>query len=124
MILMKIYAVLFAVLVISKVVLLVFARDFLFQMSEKLPQDRKRALIIYGVGVVIVGLPVLLSINIVEVAAVMLLTSLLVGLGMLPYGDLLAKHCQELKQVGLEKIWWVIGLWVVLAIWILYAVFA
>lgn len=124
MLLMKIFAVLFAVLILVKIVLLVLGRDFLLQMSEKLLQNRKNALIIYGVGAAVVGLPVLLTINIVEIATVMLWTSLLIGLGMIPYSDLLAKYCQEFKQVSLTKIWWLLGLWGGLAIWVLYAVFS
>ncbi len=125
MIIIKILAVLFAVAVLAKIILVAFGKNFLMQMSEKLLQDPKRALKIYGAGAAIVGLPVLLCIDIVEIAAVMLWTSLLVGLGFLSYsGDLLSTYKQHIEQVDLAKIWWLLGLWGVLAIYVLYAVFS
>jgi hypothetical protein len=55
--------------------------------------------------------------------AVMLWTALLMGLGMIPYGELVLKWRDEIARTGLEKVWWVMILWAVLALWILAAVF-
>ncbi|MDD3579934.1 MAG: hypothetical protein PHW74_02805 [Desulfobacca sp.] len=124
MIFIKILAVLFAVAVLTKIILLAFRRNFLFQISEKFLQDRQRAMKIYGIGAAIVGLPVLLYIDIVEVAAVMLWTSLLIGLGLLSCGDLLSKYLEEIKQINLANLWWLLGIWGVWAIYVLLAVFS
>ena len=82
-----------------------------------------RTLMIYGIAAAVVGILVLLHLSIIEVGAVMLWTALLMGLGMIPYGEMVLKWRDEIARVGLGKVWWVMAIWAGLAVWILAAVF-
>jgi hypothetical protein len=123
MVILKVWAALFALLVLVKLVMLVVARDYWLGLAEKLVRPGNRVALIYGAAAVVVGLPVLLQVSIIEIGAVMLWTSLLMGLGMAPYGEMVLKWRDEVARVGLAQIWWVLAIWAGLAMWMLAAVF-
>ena len=123
MLILKVWAAVFAIVVLVKLVMLVVARDYWLGQVEKMFKPGNRVTLAYGVAAGVVGLPVLLQVNIIEIGAVMLWTTLLVGLGMAPYGEMLLKWRDEIARVGLERVWWVMAIWAGLAVWILAAVF-
>jgi hypothetical protein len=123
MLIMKFLALVFALLVLTKIIMLVVARDYWLGLVEKFVQQGNRMVLIYGGLAAVVGLVVLLQVNIIEVGAVMLWTGLLMGLAMLPYGEMMLKWRDEIARQGLGKIWWALAIWVGLAVWILVAVF-
>jgi hypothetical protein len=123
MVILKVWAVLFALLVLVKLVMLVVARDYWLGLAEKLVRPGNRVALIYGAAAAVVGLPVLLQVSIIEIGAVMLWTSLLMGLSLAPYGEMVLKWRDEIARVGLAQIWWVLAIWAGLAVWILAAVF-
>jgi hypothetical protein len=123
MLIMKFLAVVFAVLVLAKIIMLVVAREYWLGLAEKLVRPGNRTLMIYGGAAAAVGVLVLTQVSIIEVGAVMLWTSLLMGLGMIPYGEMLLKWRDEIARVGLAKVWWVLAIWAGLAVWMLAAVF-
>jgi hypothetical protein len=53
----------------------------------------------------------------------MLWTSVLVGLSLAPYNEMLLKWRDEIAREGLGKVWWVLAIWAGLAVWMLAAVF-
>ena len=63
--------------------------------------------LIYGAAAAVVGLPVLLQVSIIEIGAVMLWTSLLMGLGMAPYSEMVLKwrDARWSGGVGWAQIW-------------------
>ena len=123
MLIMKFLALVFAVLVLAKLIMLVVARDYWLGLVDKMFGPGNRTLAIYGAAAAVVGVLVLTQVNIIVVGAVMLWTALLMGLGMVPYREMILKWRDEIAQTGLEKVWWVMVLWAGLAIWILAAVF-
>jgi hypothetical protein len=123
MVILKVWAALFALLVLVKLVMLVVARDYWLGLAEKLVRPGNRVALIYGAAAAVVGLPVLLQVSIIEIGAVMLWTSLLMGLSLAPYGEMVLKWRDEITRVGLAKIWWVLAIWAGLAVWMLVAVF-
>jgi hypothetical protein len=123
MLAIKFLAVVFAVLVLTKIMMLVVARDYWLGLVEKVVASGNRAQAIYAGVAAVVGILVLTQVNIIEVGAVMLWTGLLMGLAMLPYGEMMLKWRDELAREGLQKIWWQLAVWVGLAVWILAAVF-
>ncbi len=82
-----------------------------------------RTMVIYLILAAIVGYYVLTSINIMDVAVVMLFTSLLIGVSLAPYSTSLIKLQEEVMSVGVGKAWLPMLIWGILALWILYAVF-
>jgi hypothetical protein len=123
MLIMKILAAGFAILVLAKIIMLVVARDYWLGLVDKMYGPGNRTLMIYGISTAVVGILVLLHLSIIEVGAVMLWTALLMGLGMIPYGEMVLKWRDEIARVGLGKVWWVMAIWAGLAMWILAAVF-
>ncbi len=123
MMIMKLWAVVFALLVLVKMVMLVAARDYYLGLVDKMVGPGNRMVLAYGVAAAVVGIPVLLQVDIIEIGAVMLWTSLLVTLGMAPYGEILLKWRDEIAREGLSRVWWVMAIWTGLAVWILAAVF-
>jgi hypothetical protein len=122
MVILKVWAVVFAVLVLAKVIMLAVAREYWLGLAEKLLRPGNRPALIYGTAAAVVGLPVLLQVNIIEIGAVMLWMSLLMGLALAPYREMLLKWRDEIARVGLGQIWWVLAIWAGLAGWILAAV--
>ncbi len=123
MMIMKLWAVVFALLVLVKMVMLVVARDYYLGLVGQDGRAGEPGGMIYGVAAAVVGIPVLLQVDIIVIGAVMLWTSLLVTLGMAPYGEILLKWRDEIAREGLSRVWWVMALWTGLAVWILAAVF-
>ncbi len=119
----KFLAVVFAVLVLGKIIMLVVARDYWLGLVDKMFGPGNRTLMIYGGAAAAVGILVLTQVSIIEVGAVMLWTSLLMGLGMVPYREMVQKWRDEIATVGLTRIWWVLAVWAGLAVWMLASVF-
>jgi hypothetical protein len=79
---------------------------------------------VYLVLLAITGYFIFTSLDLIDVAVVMLFTGLLVGLSLIPYAESLQKVGQEVATVGFGKAWlpWII--WVVIAVAVLYRVFS
>ncbi len=77
----------------------------------------------YLVLAVIAGYYIFTDVTVVQVAAVTLWVSLLIGIGVAPYSKILLKSRDELLSAGISKAWLAMLIWAVLAIWVLYVVF-
>ncbi len=76
---------------------------------------------------IVVGYCVFASLTVVEVAAVMAFTALLMGVGMLPYAKPFLKIAEEMaanKSELLRNAWLSIVIWVGISLWVLASVFA
>jgi hypothetical protein len=78
---------------------------------------------IYLVLLVISGYFIFTSLDLIDVAVVMLFTGLLVGLSLIPYAASLQKVTQEISSVGFGKAWLAWAIWVVIAVAVLYRIF-
>jgi hypothetical protein len=92
------------------------------ELSYGVLQNSILITVIYLVLAGIVGYYILASFSIVQVAAVMLWTSLLIGVAVAPYSDIILKWREEVLSKGLGKAWLGISIWTVIAVWVLYAV--
>jgi hypothetical protein len=120
----KILAIIFAVAILVKLAFLIIRPRLWARAAHAVIGNYATATVIYLILAAIVGYYVLTSINIVEVAAVMLFASLLIGLSLAPYAASLVKLSDEVMQVGLGKTWLALVIWGLLALWVLYAVFS
>jgi len=76
---------------------------------------------------IVVGYYVLTRLYIVDVAAVMLFTALVMGVGMMPYSKELLKIAEEMSMTRsdlLRNAWLPIVIWGVIALWVLTSVLA
>jgi hypothetical protein len=79
---------------------------------------------IYLALLVITGYFIFTSLDLMDVAVVMLFTSALVGLTLIPYEGSLLKVGQEIGSMGLGKAWLALIIWIAIAVAVLYRIFA
>ena len=79
---------------------------------------------IYLVLLVITGYFVFTGLDLIDVAVVMLFTSTLLGISLLPYLASLPKLSEEIVTVGLGKAWPALIIWAAIAVAVLYRVLA
>lgn len=65
MLILKVWAAVFAIVVLVKLVMLVVAREYWLGQVEKMFKPGNRVVLVYGVAAGVVGLPVLLQVNII-----------------------------------------------------------
>lgn len=122
---LEVLAAIFGVLVLLKLSLIMLNPQLRIRIVESIINKNIAFLaIIYLVLTAIAGYYVLSSLSIVEVAAVMMLMSGLMGLFFVQYQKIMLQLAKEtLSSDFLSKNWLSILIWAALAIWALYAVF-
>ncbi len=91
--------------------------------TEGMMKNEVLITLIFLVLAVIVGYYIFADLTVVQVAAVTLWVSLLIGIGVAPYTKILLKSRDELLSAGVSKAWLAMLIWAALAIWVLFAVF-
>ena len=119
----EILATIFAVLVIVKLVVVTVKPDLWMRAAGAMLKSAVLTTLIYLALAVIIGYYIFTDLNVVQVGAVMLLASMLIGIGLGPYSKIILKLGEEFLSVGLSKAWLAMLIWAALAIWVLYAVF-
>ncbi len=125
---LEIIATIFAIFVLVKmVVVLIDPQIWMKKVAEPLLGNPRLATTVYGVLAIVVGYYVFASLHIVDVAAVMLFTALVMGVGMMPYSKALLKIAEEMSATRSELLrnaWLPIVIWTVIALWVLTSVLA
>lgn len=119
----KVLATIFAAAVLVKLTLIICKPDLWMKIVDLFIKKYVRTMVIYAVLAAIVGYYVLTTIHIIDVAAVMLFTSLLIGVSLAPYSTSLLKLREDVMNIGVGKAWLPMLIWGILALWVLYAVF-
>ncbi len=121
----EVLASIFAVLVLFKLLLSIFNPQLRIKIAEAfLSKNPTTLTIIFLMLALLIGYYVFSSLSIVEVAAVMLFMSLLMGLFFIQYYKIMIKMLEdELKSRSdfLRKNWLSLLIWAGIAIWMLYA---
>lgn len=117
-------ATIFAVAIVLKMVILMTKPKLLFNLQDRLVKGTKVAMIVYLALAVWVGYYIFQYFSVVEVAAVMLFTSLLFGIAFIPHLKPFLKMRKEFagRQL-LSKNWLTLAIWIGLAVWVLYYLF-
>ncbi len=125
---LEIIATIFAIFVLVKiVVVLIDPQIWMKRVAEPLLGNPRLATAVYLVLAIVVGYYVFASLHIVDVAAVMLFTALVMGVGMMPYSKALLKLAGEMSATRsdlLRNAWLPIVIWTVIALWVLTSVLA
>lgn len=125
---LEIIATIFAIFVLVKmVVVLIDPQIWMKRVAEPLLGNPRLATAVYAVLAIVVGYYVFASLHIVDVAAVMLFTALVMGVGMMPYSKALLKLAGEMSATRsdlLRNAWLPIVIWTVIALWVLTSVLA
>ncbi|MEE9125297.1 MAG: hypothetical protein V3U14_12540 [candidate division NC10 bacterium] len=124
---LEIIATIFAILILVKISIVMMNPKLWLKIAEPVMRNYTLTAVVYAIVAVIVGYYIFASLNIVQVAAVMLFTAILIGLGLLPFHKHFMKIGQEMSEsrsVMFQKVWLQIVIWVAMAVWVLYAVLA
>ena len=122
----SILAVIFSLIVIVKISFVFVTPHRWLRVVDALFQNTKIVTIVYAVLSLIVGYYILHNFNIVQVAAIMLFTSLLIGLALLPFSEAILSLRGELLGSRLDilrKTWLTVLIWTAIALLTLYKVF-
>ncbi|MHB9073000.1 MAG: hypothetical protein ACYC6G_05695 [Desulfobaccales bacterium] len=119
----KILAGIFAVLTLIKLAFLLASPGSWLGATQAFLGHSGIVMAIYLVLLVITGYFIFTSLDLIDVALVMLFTAALVGLSLIPYTASLQKLGQEIGGVGFGKAWFAWVIWVVIAVAVLYRIF-
>jgi len=123
----EILATIFAILVLVKLLFVAVNPKLWMKGVESILGNYIFTTVVYVLLAVIVGYVLFQSLNIIQVAAVMLFTSLLIGLTLVPYLKeflTLGKEMIGTRSEMFRKTWLAIVIWIAIAVWTLCAVFA
>jgi inner membrane protein involved in colicin E2 resistance len=124
MLVKKILAGLFALIILLKLVFVVTSPQQWMGFTAVLLGHYGLVMAIYLILLVITGYYIFSSLNLVDIALVMFFTSLLMGLALIPYSTLLLSLNEQIMASGMGKAWLAILIWGALAIAILFRVFS
>jgi hypothetical protein len=119
----KILAGIFAALILIKLAFLLISPEWWLGGTQAFLGHYTVMVGIYLVLLVITGYFVFTSLDLIDVAVVMLFTGILLGLSLIPYLAAMPKLPEIIVSVGLAKVWpaWII--WAAIAVAVLYRVF-
>jgi hypothetical protein len=120
----KILAGIFAALILIKLALLLISPEKWLGMAQAFLGYATVVMVVYLILLVISGYFIFTSLDLIDVAVVMLFTGLLVGLSLIPYAASFQKVSQEIVTVGFAKAWLAWIIWVAIAVAVLLRVFA
>jgi maltodextrin utilization protein YvdJ len=120
----KILAVIFAAVILIKLAFLLISPS-LWQGATQAFLGHYGAMIgIYLMLLIITGYFVFTSLDLIDVAVVMLFTSLLLGLSLLPYLASMPQFREAMVTMRFGKAWPALILWAAIAVAVLYRIFA
>ncbi len=121
----EILALIFAVLVLFKLILIIFNPKLRVRIGEAFLNKNPATLTIVFLAVTAIsGYYVFSSFSIVDVAAIMMLTSALMGIFFIQYPQIMRQFLKEsLSEDFLRKNWLLFLIWAGLAVWALYDIF-
>ena len=119
----KILAGIFAVLTLVKLLFLLISPGKWLVVSQAFLGYTGVVTVVYLVLLAITGYFIFTSLDLIDVALVMLFTAGLVGLSLIPYVGALQKVGQEIGTLGFGKAWLAWIIWVVIAVAVLYRIF-
>ena len=120
----KILAVIFAALTLIKLAFLLISPEQWLGATQAFLGHYTLMITIYLVLLVITGYVVFTRIDLIDVAVVMLFTSVLLGLSLIPYLASMPKLREEILTVGFGQAWPALILWAAIAVAVLYRIFA
>jgi hypothetical protein len=119
----KILAVIFAAAILIKLAFLLISPSVWLGATQGFLGRYNAMIGVYLALLVIVGYFVFTSLDLIDVAVVMLFTSILLGLSLIPYVASVPQLPQAIVSVGFAKVWPAWILWAGIAAAVLYRIF-
>jgi hypothetical protein len=119
----KILAVIFAAAILIKLAFLLISPASWLGATQAFLGHETMMIAIYLVLLVITGYAVFTRLDLIDVAVVMLFTSILLGLSLIPYLASMPQFPEAIVRVGFAKVWPAWILWAAIAVAVLYRIF-
>ena len=119
----KILAVIFAAVILIKLLFWIIAPNLWMGLVDSLLGHQTAVTVVYLALLAITGYYVFSSLDFIDIIVAMFFTSILIAIGTLPYASLLLKLRDQITSIGLGKAWLALLLWGALAVAVLYKVF-
>ena len=120
----KILAVIFAAAILIKLAFLLISPSLWLGATQGFMGHYAAIMGFYLVLLVITGYFVFTSLDLIDVAVVMLFTSILLGLSLMPYLASIPQLREAIVTVGFGKAWPAWILWAAIAVAVLYRIFS
>lgn len=123
----EIIAVIFAIFILLKVSIILINPHGWSRLADAILSNKIITTTAYLLIAVIVGYFIFRNFSIVQVAAIMLFSSILIGLGLLPFSEIFLTIRDEMLESRwyiLRKTWFTLLIWITIAVWTLYEVFS
>ncbi len=120
----KILAGVFAALILIKLAFLLVSPEQWLGLTQTFMGHYAVTMAVYLVLLVIAGYYIFTSLDLIDVAVVMLFTATLMGLSLIPYSGSMVKLGQDFVAMGLGKAWLALLIWAAIAVAVLYKIFA
>lgn len=124
MVIIKIFALVFSLLLLTKLIIVVFNTKLWIKIAKKLTKNTTVVMAVFLVLTAVSGFMLFKEITIVQAGAAMFFTFCLAGLSWAPYTKKLMEANEEIAKNVFAKSWLSIVLWLLLAIWMLIRVFS
>jgi hypothetical protein len=119
----KILAVIFAAAILIKLAFLLISPESWLGATQGFLGHYNAMIGVYLALLVIVGYFVFTSLDLIDVAVVMLFTSILMGLSLIPYLASVPQLPEAIVKVGVARVWPAWILWAAIAAAVLYRIF-
>jgi len=120
----EIIALITAILILVKMIVLYRNPKPLFKLGKKLVRHSDKAKWVYLILALVVGKFLIDALSIIEITAVLLFSSLLYGVSLMSYGKALRKFYKEIeKNHFLQKAWAPVLIYIIIAVWVLFELF-
>ena len=120
----KVLATIFAGLILIKLLALWLTPNKWLNLTSLLLRHQTVLNYVYLALLVVTGYLIFSSLNLIDIALVMLFTSLLTGLTLLPYSAPMLKLGEAMAAIGLAKAWLPMVIWGAVAVAVLAKVFS
>ena len=124
MLMKRILAGSFALIILLKLVFVVFSPQQWMGFAAVFLGHYVLVMAIYLFLLIITGYYIFSSLNLIDISLVMFFTSLLTGLALIPYSTLLLSLNEQIIARGMGKAWLAMVIWGALAVTILFRVFS
>ena len=119
----EIFALIFALAILTKLIIIFIDPTKWMKISDSLLKRTSLITASYLILAILTGFYVIQEVGLVNTAAVMLFTSMLIALTFIPYSEILLKSRNQLIKLSIDRSWLSIIIWIALALATLYALF-
>ncbi len=121
----EIIAVIFAILILVKIIVVFIRPKAWIRFAETITRNHLIITLVYIILAIILGYYVFSVFSVVTVFVIAIFGILLMAIGLIPYFESIIKTTKKMtREKILQSFWLSLLIWLIFAIWVLYVVFS